>query len=289
MNINGYFHKAPDKLTGNAMIISDTIGSRNKFMSDVMYRLYKKQIHENIKPHGKAAFLYIGGAQEHHSHARIYIEDRPKHSMPIFSQMGYMVSKLAARFENIEYLSINANTCASSMYALYEAEQLLNNGFDSVVIYGEEWVEDVELLLFKSLGIDVVCGDGLFVLCLDNGEGSIGSIFNVNWAWNNDKSPFGVSKDGYMKVLQPLAQYAPDIMKTHGTRTERNNLAEEPAIEEVFGDIERLYYKDQIGHTQGCSTGVELCMMLDEYKSKSSVLLASGLGGFYGSCYLEIH
>jgi hypothetical protein len=40
------------------------------------------------------------------------------------------------------------------MYAIFEAKMLLKNGFDDVIVYGEEWVENVELLLFKQFNID---------------------------------------------------------------------------------------------------------------------------------------
>ena len=42
-------------------------------------------------------------------------------------------------------------------------------GFDVIIIYGEEWVEEVELLLFKQFNIDLVCSDGFFILHLSNG------------------------------------------------------------------------------------------------------------------------
>ena len=48
---------------------------------------------------------------------------------------------------------------------------------------------------------------------------------------------------------------------------------------------EHKLYKKDIGHTQGASTIVELGMLLDEVVvGTKSLVLASGMGGFYGGC-----
>ena len=58
------------------------------------------------------------------------------------------------------------------------------------------------------------------------------------------------------------------------------------AEKEVFGNV--LGYKDKIGHCQGASGLIELCMVLDDDKLKGKILCtASGLAGFYGSCLVE--
>ena len=192
MFIRKYFYKTADlKLDNNSMIISDTKDRRDEYMNEVFYDLYKDEI-SKFKTTGKTALLYIGGAGEHHSCSRDYL-DIPKGVMPVKSQLGYIASKTAKRIGNISYLSINSNACASSMYALYEAQQLLENGFDDVIIYGEEWVEDVELKLFKQHNIDVICSDGFFILQLGK-TGKYGGIFNPTFIWNEDRSPFEVSK-----------------------------------------------------------------------------------------------
>lgn len=287
MNVSGYFYVKPDTRIDNTNIISATLDKRDRYMSDVMYSLYKKDIHDNIKPKGKVAFLYVGGASEHHSHSRNYNKSAES-SMPVFSQMGYIASKLARRFEGVEYVNINSNACASSMYSLYEAERLLKE-YDSVIIYGEEWAEGSEVLLFESLSIDIVCADGFFVMCLDNGKDGVAEITNTSWNWNPDKSAFGVSKEGYLKALDIHKYSKCDIVKMHGTGTQANNEAENEAVNETFGfSAQRLSIKDEIGHSQGVSTGLELCMMIDEGRWNRTVALASGLGSFYGSCYMEL-
>ena len=175
------------------------------------------------------------------------------------------------------------------MYAIYEAKMLLKNGFDDVIIYGEEWVENVELLLFKQFNIDLVCSDGFFILHLsNNSKDKKAFIKNPQWLWNPDRAAFFVSCDGYKKSMLPFMKCDIDMVKMHGTGTAQNDIAEYEAIKELFGDIETIEYKSQIGHSQGCSTGVELCMLLDNYKNKNILVNASGLGNFYGSFELAI-
>lgn len=296
MFIRNYFYKTADlKLDNNSMIISDTKDRRNEYMNEVFYDLYKDEI-SKFKTTGKTALLYIGGAGEHHSCSRDY-KQIEKGIMPVKSQLGYIASKTAKRIGNISFLSINSNACASSMYALYEAEQLLENGFDDVIIYGEEWVEDVELFLFKQHKIDIVCSDGFFILQLGkygNEEDEInsshfGCIFNPTFVWNEDKSPFEVSKEGYLKAMKPFENSKIDSIKLHGSGTAQNDMAEYDAIGEMFGTYTPIVLKPFLGHSQGVSTGLEICYMIDNFKSKERILVnASGLGNFYGSCLLVL-
>ena len=86
-----------------------------------------------------------------------------------------------------------------------------------------------------------------------------------------------------------------DFIKLHGSGTAQNNEAEQSAIDELFGKnlIKTIEYKSQIGHSQGCSTGVELCMLIDRFHeetvyNRKILINASGLGNFYGSCLLVL-
>lgn len=289
MQIKKYFYKTADFFNEDkkARYIKETLDNRNSYMNEVFYKLYKKEI-ESFKTTGKTALLYIAGACEHHSTSRNFnltIDG----AMPVKSQLGYIASKTAKRIGNISYLSINANACASSLYALKEARELLSQGFDDVIIYGEEWVEEVELKLFKQLNIDLVCSDGFFILQLvkecEKPEAYIGDI---SWVWNEDRSPFEITKEGYKKAMEYFKIYNIDMIKMHGSGTEQNTAAEDEAINELFGNIDRIEYKSKIGHSQGVSTGVELCRLIDEHTNKSVLVNASGLGNFYGSCYVRL-
>jgi len=288
--IEEYFYKTANlKTSNNSMIIAETKNRRQEYMNEVFYSLYKDEI-DKFKTKEKTALLFCGGATEHHSTSRTYLSLQ-KAVMPVKSQMGYLASKVAKRLGNIEYLSINANTCASSMYAFYQGYILLNyENFESVIIYGEEWVEDVELLLFKQFNIDIVCSDGFFILKLSKyPKTSKACVLKPSFLYADGKSAFEVTKDGYKKAMKPFKLEKIDLVKMHGTGTKQNNQAEYEAIKELFGNIKTLEYKSQIGHSQGCSTGVELCMLLDDnsLKNKNILVNASGFGNFYGSLVLK--
>lgn len=301
MYIKNYFFKTADlKLDNKSMIIADTKDFRNKYMSEVFYELYKDEF-SKFKTGGRTALLYCGGNAEHHSSSRIYQTNTPKGTIAIKSQMGYIASKVAKRVGNIDFLSINTNTCASSMSAIYEAKRLLKyNDFDDVIIYGEEWVEENELLLFNQSNIDVVCSDGFFILHLSkDSKNAKARIEETSFLWYNDRNPFEVSTDGYIKAMMPFLFKNIDCVKTHGTGTPQNNEAEREAVERLFGNVDTIEYKSKIGHSQGCSTGVELCLLIDDYyknnplrfsKEKDNHILfnTSGMGNFYGSFELVL-
>ena len=255
---------------------------RDKYMTQEYGKLMK-EFAESVT--GKGALLYAGGPAIHHSDSRNF-DCNSSGVIVAKSQMGVNVMQVAKMFKNAEfdYVSINVNTCASSMHCLYEAQKLLEE-YEQVVIVAMDMVEPSELRLFEQLGVDVRCGDGLAVVVLGRDSG-IAKIEKVVWKWNNDRSPMSVSKDGYLKVLSELDLECIDVVKPHGTGTDRNDEAESSALREMKLDgVEARYYKKKVGHTQGASTAVELGMLLDEMASGTkAVVLASGMGGFYGGC-----
>ncbi len=273
-----------------AIYIQETLDKRKDYMNEVFFSLYKKEL-DRFATQGKTALLYIGGAGEHHSCRRDFTDIVPvdKNNIIVKSQLGYIASKTAKRIGNISYLSINSNACASSMYALYEAKKLMQE-YDDVIIYGEEWVENTELMLFRQLGIELVCGDGFFILHLCKAcKNPKAIIEDVSWVYNNeDRSPFEVSSSGYKKAMQQFKGCSIDFIKLHGSGTKQNTQAEIEAINEMFGSMETVEFKTEIGHTQGVSTGIEICMLIDKYIQKDILVNASGLGNFYGSCYVRL-
>jgi hypothetical protein len=171
------------------------------------------------------------------------------------------------------------------MYCIHEARWLLET-YDNVIIYAEEVVDDTLKLLFTQLGIDLVCGDAVAVIHLTKSRtaNTIAEITDTAWAWFNDSSPMGVSEGGYLKVLDSIDCGDVTLVKPHGTGTPRNDVEEDNAIAKVFPNAEVVKFKNTIGHTQGASALVELCMLLDVEDSFVGVCIASGLGAMYGCC-----
>jgi len=183
--------------------------------------------------------------------------------------------------ENIVYANINGNACASSMYSLYEAQRLLNEGVcKEVIIITEERTSFNTLRIFKEHRIPLVCGDALAIVTLTN-EPTEFEITDTKWEYQYNNNPFLVTKDGYSKVDTNLGI---DSIKPHGTKTPTNDDAET----DLVSNRNTIYYKSEIGHAQGASALLEICMLLDDKEvSGNTLCVASGLGGFYGSCILR--
>lgn len=257
---------------------------RNKYTCQVIPEDIKEYM-KSIRSTGKTALLIAGGPAIHHSDARNVNGLAVEGIVAVKSQIGYNMYSIAKYFEcDIDYVSINANTCASSMYCVYEAKRLMSEGYTDVIIVAVDMVDDTQELLFKQLGISLICGDCVVVAHLTKDEG-IASIDDVVWTWNNDKSPMSVSSEGYKKVVNSLCTYGVDLIKTHGSGTDRNTMEEHKAIEHI--ECRKIEYKSEIGHTQGASSIVEICMMLDREEFTKAMVLASGLGGFYGGCIVS--
>ena len=237
------------------------------------------------------AVLYAGGAGIGQSESRdgSQVSDRvrgtvdlQKSTMLIKELSAYNLHKWIGEMENnhlVKYANINHNTCASSMHALYEAEQLLKrDDIDEVVVISEERTSFNTIRIFKEHAIPLVVGDGLVVMRLWKEEGI--EISDCKWGYEWNRNPFGVTASGYATVDSPEVK----TVKVHGTGTE-NNTAGESVLTEGRTVVK---YKDKIGHTQGTSGLLELCMALEDETVVGDVLcVASGLGGFYGSCVLH--
>lgn len=246
-----------------------------------------RDVLDRIELKGKCAFLYAGGALLTSSEAR-NTNDNGRHRenvnwscIAIKELAAYSMHKWIGelhRNENIRYANINGNTCASSMHSLYEAERLLNDGFDQVVIVAEEKTSYNTLRIFDEHKIDLKVGEGCALVHLGKAD-SAGSedITNCKWFYEYTRNPFGVSQYGYNQVYSEH-----DIVKPHGTGTVNNELAEQ-----VFYGKPQLRYKETIGHTQGASGLIEVCMVLDSDVQGDVLCVSSGLGGYYGSCIVH--
>lgn len=281
MFIKNYIYRASDSLLNGAFI--DRTVDRNKYTNNVLGAEVLAYL-KNIKTVGKCALLYAAGPASHHSDIRNVGDTAVTGVVAVKSQLGYSAYGIAKLIPcEIDFVSINANTCASSMYSLYEAKSLIAKGYTDVIIFSTDLVDDAQKLLFSQLGIDIICGDGTAVMHITSEKTSI-EIPEVVWSWNLDPSPMSVSAKGYGKVLTMLNTYNVDIIKSHGSGTSRNTEEELAAINDAIPGVSIIEYKSKIGHTQGVSSLIELCMLIDNESWNNAICLASGLGGFYGGC-----
>lgn len=252
---------------------------------------YIDMIHEylgSIKLEGKCAFLYAAGVTITASEVRNvsvkknYAEPIKESSMAIRETAAYSMHRYIGMLHGrdlIRYANINGNTCASSMYSIFEAEQLLNIGFDQVIIVAEEKTAYNTLRIFDEHGIGIKVGEGMVIIHLGKAVSPADEDITDCKTWYEyNRNPFGVTHTGYKEVYSEC-----DIVKPHGTGTDNNEQAEDA----VYGYAPQLRYKHEIGHTQGVSGLLEVCMVLDEDVEGKVLCVSSGLGGFYGSCVVH--
>lgn len=284
MKLINYFYDVSRVDKGNRF---ELIEDRSQYMSIYYSRKFKKEISE-INLEGRTALLYAVGVSIHQSEYRIdnsepigkLVTEHGNIAIKMLtSHMAYKYSKLLSKKNNITFMDINSNTCASSMYSIWQAERLLrDNVVDNVVIVSEEKTNSMTLKTFEQSGVNVKVGEG-FAMAVFSKTGSQIDITDTKWTMHYDNNPFKVVADGYRKVYTDC-----DIVKTHGTRTKVNDEAED----EAFGHKPMIGYKSEIGHTQGASALIELCMAVEDKNAKGKVLcVASGLGNMYGSCILH--
>ena len=235
----------------------------------------------------RSALIYCLGPTDHHIDARIIRggEDRQNNAV-VMSQSWFYANKYARLLGNVDYMTISANTCADTMWAIHHARMLIEfEGYDEVVVVAEEIINKSTTLLFKQLGIDVPLGDG-FVIAKFTREATGVEVKDTTWEFKIGSSPMSFDSDGYMKVVKKLEKWKPVYVKSHGTGTKVNNEAEISVIE--YLGAEEIRYKDKIGHTQGVSALLEMCMCIDDGYKGVIMGLASGAGGFYGGCIIEV-
>jgi len=244
-----------------------------------------------IKTKGdKTALLYLGGGYSLDDN-ETYLTDTTKFQSeipaipdtPIYKRS--LISRIANWIRNIEgnicYTDIVSNTCATGVYAIEKAKYLLDtNKVDEVLIIGEVKINYTVLRLFKEYRIPITISEGLVFIRLSR-KGKI-KVSDIKTYYEFNSNPFAVSSKAYREVLTEA-----DIIKPHSTFTEVNTEAEDFLNE--YNQV--ITYKQEIGHTLSISSLLEACMLIDDKylkDNKSALIVASGLGGFYGSFKIQI-
>lgn len=285
MKIASYHYVTGSVLTDLGMEIPDIDRDAVSYIS---YKKYTNDYVSNVSPkcsYGKKALIVVGGPMSTHSDVRNVLHTAKASAIAVKMIGGYGAYSIARMFTkfDFDFIDIDAMTCASGLSAIHKARKLFQEGYTDVILYAVDIIEETQLLLFKQLGIDLLCGDGVGIIHLST-EG-VYSITDTTFCYNQDSSPMSVSSEGYGKVISSLNIESVNLVKTHGSGTDRNTIEEMKAIEHI--DCKKIGYKQEIGHTQGASGIIELCMMLDREEFTKALVLASGLGGFYGGCIVS--
>ena len=283
MQIRNYQYIVPTKTAGDHIEIEGV--NREDYATSQFIAMANEIVLDR-----PTAVLYAGGVGIAQSESRDVTGVNSRYIGTVAYQKSTMLIKEISAYslhkwigsminnEYVTYANVNHNTCASSMFSLYEAERLLESGeVEEVIIIAEERTSFNTIRIFKEHAIPLIVSDGFAIIRLWNGNGIKIKDIKRKYSWN--RNPFGTTVAGY-NMVDSIA----DTIKPHGTGTANNNKAEE----ELIKDREVIYYKKDIGHSQGASALLELCMLLDDDSVSGDVLcVASGLGGFYGSCILS--
>lgn len=197
----------------------------------------------------------------------------------------------------------DASACASSLKVMMNVHELFAlYQFDRVIVLAvEDAVSNLVLKFFgesKAVLTKEQEDQGILPSAFDTtnfgfniGQGAVLAVFeNEKYAKNpharllgaysaSEKSTNAIGQredgEGFIKAAHgamSISKVCPrqiDIIKTHGTGTKSNNIAERNAVKTLFDhDIKAVSYKQWIGHTMGASGLLETCLLLDNLKDR---------------------
>jgi 3-oxoacyl-[acyl-carrier-protein] synthase II len=213
-------------------------------------------------------------------------------------------ARVAQELGFADHISTDATACVSATKALMDAMSLIRvHGYERVVVLAvEDQVNTVMLEFFGEtravLTLEEMTAKGLLPSAFDPhhrgffiGQGAavvlleteqsaqrgnrtpVAELMSASVVAERHGNALGQADGGlgYSTAIQQalrLAGVAPgsvDLVKTHGTGTESNNLAEAAGIVSAMGpDFVATGYKQRIGHTMGPSGLIELLMVLQD-------------------------
>ena len=215
-----------------------------------------------------------------------------KDSQPLFGQgsmAGNLAVRVANRFGINDIVLTYSTSCTSSANALYQGMQLLlTDRVQRVLVVGTESLTAVSLRGFSSLSLlspvgcfpfdkdraGLLLGEGAAAVILEKEEKSIESldpgepVLMSGFNGCDLSHPTSAAMDGsegaraMESAIRKAGIRVEDIIaiKTHGTGSQNNDLAEGAALTRVFGDKVPPFVslKRYFGHTLGASGALEL-------------------------------
>lgn len=257
---------------------------------------------DNNPVKGKTGFILAAGSQnwagingkyDNNPDAELYY----KCKVPFLTLTTIYAGKIASSLGAYDYVSTDATACASSLKVLMEVENLMNNfGFDRMIIlsledaannatlgfFGEskaaltlEDEETVKPSAFDDVNYGFNIGQGAVVAVFDKDPQNYKArLHGACTAGEQNDNPLGQRPDGagYTNAIKGALQVAKltpndvNLVKTHGTGTQVNNVAEKSALLSTLYEFIATSYKPRIGHTVAASGLLETCLLLDDIK-----------------------
>jgi 3-oxoacyl-[acyl-carrier-protein] synthase II len=211
--------------------------------------------------------------------------------------------RIAQQMGAQDLVTTDASACASSLKVMMDVYIMINfYGFKRVVVLSLEDAVSNNVLQFfgesgacltlkqeeeskvipsafdsNNFGFYVAQGAVLAVFeSADSGHARLVSAYSASESSTN---AIGQRDDGegFVKAMHGAMKYGNvspgniSVVKTHGTGTRSNNLAEARAIKSVLNDFVATSLKPTIGHTMGASGLLETCVLLDRLKQTGKV------------------
>jgi 3-oxoacyl-(acyl-carrier-protein) synthase len=214
--------------------------------------------------------------------------------------------RTASNFGSMDQIVTDATACTSGLKVLTDVQTLIRYyNFDRVIVLAvEDQVNNMTLQFFGESGacltektaqdeavlpsaFDLVnhgfyIGQGSAVAIFEsekamekNGSQALLELIGAWTAAEGDANAIGQREDGQgfiraisgaLEVSRTAAEQI-KIVKTHGTGTKSNNLAERRALTSTIPEFVATSYKQKIGHTMGVSGLLETLLLLDDLKS----------------------
>jgi 3-oxoacyl-(acyl-carrier-protein) synthase len=221
-----------------------------------------------------------------------------------FTLTQVYAGRMAQQFGEMDMVTTDSSACASSLKVMMDVQNLMNNfNFDRVIVltvedgvtnavlefFGESkavlTIKDEESGIkpsaFDSVNGGFYVGQGAALAVFESdkavekqGIAPLAELISAYSASENSTNAIGQLEDGsgYKKAIlevinQPnIKQEDIKIVKTHGTGTKSNNLAEKNALTSLLSDFVATSYKQSIGHTMGASGLLETLLLLDNIR-----------------------
>jgi 3-oxoacyl-(acyl-carrier-protein) synthase len=211
--------------------------------------------------------------------------------------------KMAQRFGKVDLVTTDASACASSLKVLMDAQMLMScYGFERVVVLSvEDQVSEITQKFFgeaRAVISKEQADVGLIPSAFDEtnysfniAQGAVCAVFESRYSEGaitmlgayssaeESENTIGQRPDGEgfykaaSKAIELSGSNQVKIIKTHGTGTKSNNVAEKAAIHKLLGTSGYVAtsYKPRIGHTLGPSGLLESCLLFDDIRKTGQV------------------
>lgn len=308
-----------------------------------------KKLRDN--PVGKTAFILAGGNGHFaglNPRSKAPTQLSYEYKFLPFTLTQVYAGRIAQSCGAVDHIVTDASACASSLKALMDVQTLIKHyGFKRVVVLAvEDAVSNSVLEFFGEARASLTAkdeADGTKPSAFDDknhgfyvGQGAAFAVFECASVATTPKAilkgaytaaeacPNAIgqteSGEGFIKAIEgalSMACVSPrwiKTVKTHGTGTKSNNIAEKAALESTLEDFVATSYKQHIGHTMGASGLLETLLLIDDimvdkyipaianrtsdderylsqdfYAPKGDILsLAAGMGNIYSAAVLSL-